>query len=392
MLPIPPSTMALLLALTAACATAAESRTIPGWGTWTKRDAPVFAGQFGIAGDPCVVRRGGELRMLFGGFDPWKEPQGPATCAARSPDGLSWTELDSGDAVHGRVILPGTGPWEDTHETPFWLPRPDGGWSMWFIGYLAAEHAAGWGLFATSIGYATSTDDGRSFTAPTSGPVIAPGAGGFDARALTSPSVVRTDAGYRMVYAGWWNPTPATVGITLLMATSTDGTTWTKRPAPVLAGIDLPGFMADHVAEPELVHAPDGTWYLFFTASRDGQPHTIGMARAPTADGPWSICPEPLIVPTPAGFDARDAVAPSVLIEDGKVRLWYAGFSADGQRIAIGYAESPWPFAMEVAGELETDAGRCGVGGLGTILGVSCLLLMRSGNRIRSRRCRLRKA
>lgn len=358
--------LVLILAVHGLAAATIETRTVPGWGTWKKRLTPVFTGQYGIVGDPSVVRVGNRLRMLYGGFDPAKVPQGPATCAAESVDGITWKEFDTGDAVRGRVIMPGTGAWENTHETPFWLRRPDGGWSMWFIGYKSAEHAAGWGLFATHIGYATAGAAGLAFTAPATSPVLSPTPGGFDARAMTAPSVVLDGGLYRMVYAGWWNPTPISVGVTLLSATSPDGVIWTKRATPVFNGLTLPAYAAAHLAEPELVPAPDGSWLIFFsTTPVNGQPHSIGMARAPTIGGPWTISPQPIIVPTAGGFDAKDAVAPSVLIEGGRIRLWYAGFSADGQRIAIGYAESAWPLASGGGSDRGDSSSSSGGGGCG---------------------------
>ena len=63
--------------------------------------------------------------------------------------------------------------------------------------------------------------------------------------------------------------------------------------------------------------------------------------------GPWVVNPLP-IVKRPAeqkGFDDVGPIAPSVLIEDGKVRMWFHGFSKR-KSIEIGYAQAPWPLKL----------------------------------------------
>lgn len=44
--------------------------------------------------------------------------------------------------------------------------------------------------------------------------------------------------------------------------------------------------------------------------------------------------------------ESTSVIAPSVLIENNKVRMWYMGVIASGTRadFAIGYAESDFPF------------------------------------------------
>lgn len=70
---------------------------------------------------------------------------------------------------------------------------------------------------------------------------------------------------------------------------------------------------------------------------------------AETALGPYSFAPDPILSPGDvAGTWASGGVlAPSVLIENGRVRLWFTGFELDAAgeigSARIGYAEHPWP-------------------------------------------------
>ena len=316
-------------------------RVVPGWGSWRTTTTPVLSGTYGIAGDPCVVRTPGGLRMLLSAFDPAKTPQGPVVCAATSNDGLAWSYEASADPlVPGRVTITDSGMWYDTRETPFALRLADGSWQLWFTGYV--DHGGFLASLPGAFGYARADGDGAAFNAPLTAPVLTPASGLPDRDRLSSPSVVLADGVYHLVYAGW--DLHAATPTTLLSATSSDGMHWTRAAAPLLAGITLPAYCTvGSLAEPELIRGPDGTWLLFFTATQGARGHNIGMATAPAPDGPWSISPEPIIVPTAGRFDAREVVAPSVLMEHGMIRLWYAGFNEADTAIAIGYAESAWP-------------------------------------------------
>jgi hypothetical protein len=130
----------------------------------------------------------------------------------------------------------------------------------------------------------------------------------------------------------------------LLGATSTDGRRWTKRPGHLLEGAAMPAFFKDHAAEPELVKGPDGAFYLFYTALQGERPHMIGVARGDSPFGPWTFMPEPAVTTAGTGANDAEVVAPSVVIDGDKVRMWFSGFrKAGGPAIGIFYAEAAWP-------------------------------------------------
>jgi beta-xylosidase len=81
------------------------------------------------------------------------------------------------------------------------------------------------------------------------------------------------------------------------------------------------------------------------TVLQGTNPHQIAVARSLNYTGPWDVNPQPIVTAgtDPGAFDAGEVVAPSVLIEGNKVRLWFHGVNKNKNAIAIGYAESSWP-------------------------------------------------
>lgn len=307
-----------------------------GWSAWAKTVKPVFAGPYSLIGDPSVVRDGELLRMVYNCYDPMRH-QG-AVCEALSTDGNSWINAPLNDGIAGRVIQSRPGEWDDTHETPL-VFRRGGETLLYFAGYVNN------GGFANSypafLGLAVSSDS-LHFSRYGSDPVLKPTPGGYDNDALFSPSIVEYDGQLVMIYTGLcWNNCPKGTGAFLLAATSNDGRNWTKVSSPVISKSDLP-FAKDGAAEADMVKGPDGYYYLFMTLLRGAASHDIGVARSATPFGPWDINPLPIVSGISNEFDGAGAVAPSVLIENGRVRMWFHGFGTD-KTIRIGYAEAAWP-------------------------------------------------
>ena len=62
------------------------------------------------------------------------------------------------------------------------------------------------------------------------------------------------------------------------------------------------------------------------------------MADAPT--GPWVFAPEPVLLPgNNGGFGDNGVVAPTVLVEGNRLRVWFHGFTSDNT-IQIAWAEA----------------------------------------------------
>jgi len=164
---------------------------------------------------------------------------------------------------------------------------------------------------------------------------------------MFSPTVILSNGVYYMIYTGWCVESTCgnRTGFRLLGATSSDGINWVKHSVPVLDGADLGLSFAAGVAESSLVQGPDGLFYLFFSATgaNPGDPNTIGVARSSAPFGPWDVKATPIITPTES-FEGQETIAPKVLMEGDRARMWYMGVTGDFDDFAIGLAEAGWPF------------------------------------------------
>jgi hypothetical protein len=324
-------------ALVPGAAKGTVSVATPGWSTWTKRVDPIHSGPVPLVGDPSVMLDGPILRMVYNCFDTARKRG--AVCEATSKDGLSWADLPNNDSPAGRLIKTRPGQWDDAQETPF-MVKYRGEYLLYFVGYR--DKGGFFKSFPAHVGMAVSRD-GVNFDRPILDPVLKTTPGGYDNDAISSPSVVEYGSKLVMLYtAHCWTHCPQGTGMTLMSATSTDGRVWTKGERPVLTKADFPK-AKDGMAEAEVARGPDGQYYLFFSLFYgDGNGHDIGVARAPSPFGPWDIDPEPVVRRSAGGFDAVGPVAPSVVFDGGRVRMWFHGFSKRNT-IEIGYAEAPWP-------------------------------------------------
>lgn len=315
-----------------------QTVTTAGWAAWSKRLAPVFSGPYAAVGDPSVMRVGSELRMTYNCYDIVR--QRGAICLARSTDGLSWSDVNTGDTtLPSRLIATRPGQWDDAHESAA-MVKFKNEYLLYYVGYL--DRGGFFASFPAEVGLATSSD-GIHFTRANGGkPVLKTSPAGYDNDAISSPSFVVYNNELVMLYSAYcFYNCPKGAGVTLLAATSKDGRTWTKRSTPVLTAADFPG-VKDGIAEVDITQGPDGRYYLFHTRLNGEAGHEIGVAQASSPFGPWTINPEPIVRKSATGFDNIGPIAPSVVFENGKARMWFHGF-ATNRTAQIGYAEATLP-------------------------------------------------
>ncbi len=138
---------------------------------------------------------------------------------------------------------------------------------------------------------------------------------------LYSPSVVRTEQGYRMWYCGNRTAT-RTNEMDLGVAESEDGILWTPSPAnPILSSADLPwggAWQTPHV----LFDSAAGCfrmWFVMANSERDSENRLLSFGQklgyAVSPDGlDWDVHPEPAL---------PSARGPCVLnADDGSYEMW----------------------------------------------------------------------
>lgn len=301
-----------------------------------------------MASDPAILVDGDTYWMYYtcfinDGSDQFApENLRAAICAATSAGGSSWRTVDTGSGMFEGVVLRGReGEWDVNLEGAFAIKR-GAEFLLYYSGYeMVGDPAMG---YPAALAIARSTD-GIHFERVSDEPALAPTRGGRDNDAVYSETIVEYEGGYAMVYAGHcYTDCDYGLGVSLLAATSEDGLVWQKLDQPVMtatsAGLD---WTRDGVAEPGLVEGPDGLFYLGFTGLRDEE-RLIGIASSESPSGPWEISEDPIIEPT--GPNEVQVLAPMMLIEGDRVRMWYLGVQ-DPEDFDVRYAEAPWPLTTD---------------------------------------------
>ena len=238
-------------------------------GPFTKHPTPVWGGQW-VAGDPSVVRSSSSRLLLYYtgvilDLERGTDHQVVVGVAA-SKDGITWdfAKPVAGDNEESVAYRGDPSGWDRIVETAFVLRDPEGPYRMYYTGYASGYDGAAPPLVAAgAIGYAESTDGLTFERSSPHRPVLEPAAPN-DEDALFSPTVVRHESGYAMVYTGWCLTCVGDVqGFALLGAISVDGVSWAKTNEVVLDTAAVP--WGANAFEAELVRRPDGGYYLFFT-------------------------------------------------------------------------------------------------------------------------------
>lgn len=304
-----------LLALMAASAAMprfamANQGGAPAYGGWVKHPTPVLGGQYGTCFDICVLRDEGRYRMWMS----WRPMKSVAY--VESTDGINWPPP--------QIVLapyPDTG-WEDDISRPIVVHREDG-YHMWYTGAWNG---------GTAIGYAVS-EDGKIWWRKSLKPVVAPELK-WEGVALMCPHVEWDSAAklWKMWYSGGEAYEPNAIGF----ATSHDGLVWTKHPAnPVLTPDKTAKWEQDRVTAAQ-VFFHKGWYYAFYIGFSDIHSAQIGLARSADGISNWERHPDnPIVRPTPGGWDADACYKPFVVFADGRWMLWYNGRREHFEQIGL---------------------------------------------------------
>lgn len=278
-----------------------ESFGLPVESTWVKyKGNPVLGGQYGTCFDVCVLRESGIYRMWVS----WRPKQSVAI--TESKDGIQWSPPE--------IVLPpdaSTG-WEDDINRPIVVHREDG-YHMWYTGQAKDK---------SKIGYAKSAD-GRSWVRQSPTPVLESSAP-WEKVAVMCPDVMWDNSArlWKMWYSAGEQYEPNAIGY----ATSADGLHWDKLPAnPVLAPNPHREWEQQRVAAAQIIYWK-GWYYAFYIGFRDIDHAQIGMARSKDGTTNWERhAGNPIVRPTPGGWDADACYKPFAVYSEKIWRLWYNG-------------------------------------------------------------------
>jgi len=272
-----------------------------GNGGWEKYAGnPVLGGEYGTCFDICVLREAGRFRMWVS----WRPKKSVAI--TESKDGIHWSPP--------KIVLgprPETG-WEDDINRPIVVHREDG-YHMWYTGQAKDRS---W------IGYAISPDSWK-WTRQSLHPVLE-STEPWEGVAVMCPHVMWDQASriWKMWYSAGQKYEPNAIGY----ATSTDGLRWVKIPGnPVLAPDPRYDWEKDRVTAAQIIFW-NGWYYAFYIGFRDIDHAQIGVARSKDGITGWvRHAGNPIVRPTPGGWDADACYKPFAVYSGGNWRLWYNG-------------------------------------------------------------------
>jgi len=271
---------------------------------------PVLGGEYGTCFDVCVLQQAGKYRMWVS----WRPKQSVAI--TESQDGIHWSPPE--------IVLgpdPETG-WEADINRPIVVDREDG-YHMWYTGQ-AKKHS--------KIGYAKSPD-GLHWTRQSDKPVLESSLPWEDV-AVMCPHVMWDGANrlWKMWYSGGQQYEPNAIGY----ATSKDGLHWDKYAAnPVLTPDPNIEWEKERVTAAQIVKWK-GWYYAFYIGFRDIDHAQIGLARSKDGVTGWvRHAGNPIVRPTPGGWDADACYKPFAVYSAGDWRLWFNGRNNHLEQIGL---------------------------------------------------------
>jgi predicted GH43/DUF377 family glycosyl hydrolase len=277
---------------------------LPGTGSaseWTKYAGnPVLGGQYGTCFDICVLYEAGTYRMWVS----WRPKKSIAI--TESKDGIHWSPPE---IVLGPRTETG---WEDDMNRPVVVHREDG-YHMWYTGQANGK---------SCIGYATGPD-GRNWVRKSLNPVLEPSVS-WEGVATMCPHVMwdRESHVWKMWYSAGQQYEPNAIGY----ATSRDGLQWEKYANnPVMTPDPHSDWEKDRVTAAQIIFWK-GWYYSFYIGFRDIDHAQIGLARSKNGITDWvRHAGNPIVRPTPDGWDADACYKPYAVYVHDRWMLWYNG-------------------------------------------------------------------
>lgn len=257
-----------------------------------------------------VVQQSGRLHMLTNSFT--RYPGDSFVTHLASADGLEWTTV-SKEPIFESAQVPGA---HESFTTAFVTTghrTDEGSWVAYGYTY-EGESSDGviWRATAPRL-------DGPWRVARR--PALEPGAdGSWDSLRVAEPSLVQTDRGSFLYYTGFDQEGVGRIGL----ATSNDGTSWTKHDGPVFEGMHR--WDGGSVGNPQVVGTTDGLVIAYRTEAGG---FAFGLARSP--DGVvWEPSDANPIMTEERSPNGEPFWQSEAAVIDGEMRWWLeVGFGSD---------------------------------------------------------------
>lgn len=272
---------------------------------------PILGEHLGTCFDVYVTKDNGRYRMDFS----WRPKQSVAVTF--SDDGIHWEEPQISlqpDLSSG---------WEDDINRNCVI-KVNGKYKMWYTGQANGYSA---------IGYAES-DDGIHFKRLFTEPVLTRERD-WEGFSVMNPCVIFEDGIYKMWYAAGETYEPNV----LAYAESKDGIHWEKYGTkPIFIKEETNFYEKDRVGGCHVIHTEDMGYVMFYIGYSDIHTANICVAHSPDGKTGWlRSAMNPIVCPTPDGWDAHSCYKPSILWneETKQWMLWYNGRRFDEERIGL---------------------------------------------------------
>ena len=305
--------------------------------------------------DPWVIKEGTTYKMWYtcGGLNyPTDTLLRSRICYCESSDGIAWTKY-TGNPV---LDVSYTGGWDslgvETVSILFDSLAPaNQRYKMWYAGQY-------FNAYRYDLGYAYSADGKKWTKYPTQ--VLQVGSstsweGGF----IEGPSVLKEGSIYKMWYTGY---SLVNGKVNTGYATSTDGITWTKYAGNPVISIGSVGTWDSYTVQDPHVIKIGSTYHMWYGGQSQDTVYGQETGHAYSTDGiNWTKSfLNPVLRKGIAGkWDANIASFPTVLLDNGVLKMWYTGKDVDPPPTGsfnyyweLGYATD----STFVAGNISTNA------------------------------------
>lgn len=281
-------------------------------------------------GVPQPIQTGDTLGIPIGGTGSTTLYQEAEFPGLDWPRGYSLTK-------QGVLIAPGASGWNQSM-----VMSPDvffdpilGLYRMVFVGYTQVAGNPS----VASLGYATASSPAGPWTLFGSNPFFSASGAGLETVGITGPRVWFENGTYYLFYIGLTATGFEQGTKTILMATSTDFVTWTRRGI-MIATAPAVDWRSQAVWRTNIVKR-GSLYYLFFNATNSAGQENIGYATSSVLTGPWTVddVNSPILsVGAGAAWDNNHVADPYVYRIGSTWFMGYMGYNGTTGNLQSGFA------------------------------------------------------